>query len=132
MGHPVTSHARPPFIPPAGPIVALGGAELVPLDLAGRRLRQLVEELEAPGPLVAGKTRLAEHVELARVEGRAGRRDDVGDRTQDALAVPLPDDGHLEHAGMRDEHRLYFGRRDPLAPDAEHVVAAAEIGVVAV
>src|SRR5579859_7170178 len=108
-------------------------AELVALDLARHRLRQLGHELDQMGVLEALQARLAVLLQLGdeRVPGdHVTLRDDEGLDARE----PVDADPHHRALGDRrvlDERRLDLHRRDPQAADLDHVVRAALVPVVA-
>src|SRR5579859_1263811 len=109
-------------------------AQLVALDLARDRLRQLGDELDHVRVLEPLQPRLAVLLQLRhqRVAGlRAGARDDEG---LDLCEVVHADSDHraLRHGLVLEQSRLDLDRRDPQAADLDHVVGAALVPVVAV
>ena len=112
--------------------VALALAQAKALDLAGRRLRQLVDELDRARVLVGRELLLDEGLELVFAHRCARLEHDEGLGLGQALAVLGADHRALEHRRVLHQRRLDLERRDPDAAHLEHVVAAAGVGVVAV
>src|SRR5205823_7437613 len=103
------------------------GPELEALDLAGRRLGQLADELDPARVLVGRDLVLHERLELAgqRVPGLPRLlEDDEGLGLDEPVGVLLADHRRFEHRGVAHERGLHLDRRDPDAPDLQHVVGA--------
>src|SRR4051794_32426109 len=126
---PATSGARP-----SGPLSGAGGAELGPLDLAARRLWELIGELDDARELVGRRRPLHVLLELPRelLGGLAVAEDD--DRPDDgaALGVRRRHRRRLGDAGVGDERRLDLEWADPVAGGQDQVVAAPLVEEVAV
>src|SRR5690606_15180609 len=109
-------------------------AQAEALDLARRRLGQLVDEMDGARILEWRQLALHESLQLL-LDGFAGRiaraKHDIGDGLDQALAVGGADDRCLEHRRVLDEDVLHFDGRDVLAAYLDHVVAATGIGVIA-
>src|SRR5436309_12788338 len=93
--------------PSRGPPHAL--AQLVLLDLAGRRLRQLAE-LDLARRLEARQRLAREGDQLLARQRRAGAQRDEPFRPLAPLLVRDRDDGRLEHVRMPDERALDLAR----------------------
>src|SRR6266542_6023581 len=94
--------------------------ELEPLDLAGRGLRQLVDEIDPAWVFVRRDPRLHELLQLlgqrvARLLALLEQHE--GPRFGELVLVLRADDAALEHGQMLHERSFDLGRRDPLARD---------------
>src|ERR1019366_4893741 len=114
---------------PARPLAI---AQAKALDLSGRRLRQLVDELERTRVLVGCEALLDEGLQLGVASRLPGLDDDEGLGLDESVPVLDADHRRLEHRRVLHQRRLDLEGRDPDAAHLEHVVAAPGIGVVAV
>src|SRR5436190_11737380 len=76
-----------------------GLAQPEPLDLSGRGLRQLRQELDPPRPLVLGQPLAHELLERVAELGRARdtlTQDNEGHRLDEAIVILVPDDAAFE------------------------------------
>src|ERR1700716_927891 len=109
--------------------------QLEALDLAGRRLWKLGDELDPPRVFVRRERTLHEHLELVgerRRRGRAVGADDVRTRLDQAIAVGARDDRAFAHGRVTEQDGLDLEWRDPVATHTEEIVRAAMVRVVAV
>ena len=96
-----------------------------PLDLAARRLRETVDEVDRAREGVRGELRLDE---LLQLDGQFGTPDDTivqHDVRLQHLTVDLVrrgDGGRLEYCGVPAEHRFDLERPDPVAGHDDDVV----------
>src|SRR5215510_1671914 len=121
------ARGRTPSARPSGP-------ELEPLDLAGRGLGQLGDEVDPAGVLVGSDLVLDEGLELVGELVAAARgllEDDEGLRLDQPIAVLTADHRRLQHRRVAHQRRLDLDRRDPDTADLQHVVRAAAVPEVA-
>src|SRR6267143_2395990 len=109
-------------------------AQLVALDLAGHRLRQLGHELDRVRVLVALQLGLAvllegRHQVIARLHPTLG--DDEGLDAREPVDLDA-DDRALHHRWVLQQSRFDLDRRRPQAADLDHVVGPPLIPVVAI
>src|SRR5664279_1970541 len=84
-------------------------AQAKSLDLAGRRLRQLRQELDPARTLVLGESLAHVLLQLAtelRRTADAGTDDDERHRLDEPVVIFAPDDAALHHRRVRDERVL--------------------------
>src|SRR5439155_24295311 len=96
-------------------------AELVLLDLPGRRLRQLAE-LDLARSLEARQVQARERDQLGLREGRVRPERDEGLRTLAPFLARDRDHRRLEDVRMADERLLHLDRRDVLAAGDDDVL----------
>src|ERR1700736_2045496 len=99
-------------------VVTMSLARLEPLYLPGPGLGEGFDEFHPPGILVRGEASPGERLQLRRQLGGSldsSPKHDEGLRLEQVVLVGLSHHRDLEDAGMRDQHRLDLGRRDPLA-----------------
>src|SRR5436190_3990424 len=87
---------------------ALEFAQLEALDLSGRRLRQLVDELDEARVLVGRKPFLDEGLETRFVDPLAGLEDDERLGLDEAFLVLLADDRALEYRLVLHQRGLHL------------------------
>src|ERR1700730_2889579 len=97
-------------------------AQFEALDLAGRGLRQRIDEFDParifPRPYRALDVRLEALIERpASALARVSLENHESLRLEQTLGVLRRNDGRFEHIGMADERRLHFERRNPDAAD---------------
>src|SRR5262245_2714074 len=117
--------------PPARP----SGPQLEALDLAGRGLRQLRDEVDPAGVLVRSDLVLHEGLELVGELVTAARRlfeDHERLRLDEPIAVLTAHHRRLQHGGMAHQRRFHLDGRDPDAADLQHVIGASAVPEVAV
>src|SRR3989440_12019625 len=128
--------ARATARPPASRANArTSGAQLETLDLAGRRLRQLADELDPARIFIGRDLVLDEGLQLVGEAGAAARgllEHDERLGLHEPIGVLVDDDGRLEHGRVPDQRVLDLHRRYPDAADLQHVVGAARVPEVAV
>src|SRR5207249_2985501 len=110
-------------------------AQLVALDLAGHRLRQVVDELDHVWVLESLQPRLAVVLQLLHqrivLRNCRGLRDHEGLDPGEAVDRDA-DHRALRHRGVLEQRRLDLDGRDPQATDLDHVVGAPLVPVEAV
>src|SRR5438309_2153923 len=108
-------------------------AQLVTLDLARDRLRQLGHELDDVRVLIALQPRLAVLLELRRkcIAPRPALGDHEGLDPGEAFDLD-PDDGALVDGWVLEQNGLDLDRRCPQATHLDHVVRAALVPIEAV
>src|SRR6266851_2034323 len=115
-------------------VVTMSLPQLESLDLPGRGLGEGLDEFHPPRILVRGEASPRKSLELGRQLGGtlySRPKHDEGLRLEQVVLVGLSHHRHLEDAGMRDQHRLDLGGRDPLAARLDHVVRSAAVDVIA-
>src|SRR4051812_26390585 len=117
------------------PRIHRSAAQLEPLDLAGRGLRQLGKKFDPARIFVRREALL--HMLLKRPLQRLRGtlpwlQYDIGLGLAELLLAFMPDDGGFQPRVVRDERRLDFRRRHPDTRDLQHVIGAAAVGVEAI
>src|SRR5258708_11275111 len=107
----------------------------VSLNLSGRGLRKLRQELHPPRPLVLGQTLAHELLQLLRQLRRAldpFAEHDERHRLDERVAVLAADHTAFQHGRMRHQRLLDFYGTDPQAADFQQIVAAAGVSEIPV
>src|SRR5919109_803846 len=107
-------------------------AQGLPVDLAGRRLRQLVDQLDGARILVLAEPRLHELLKLPCESRAHPGRHHASLRNLAAQGIGDADDGRLPHVGMREERLLDLERAHRPAGGDDHVVRASRMKEIAV
>ena len=112
-----------PFVPPVTTTMA-AQLERLPVELSGRRLRQVVDEADLARVLVRRELLAHEVLQLLLLERLSG--DDVGAGEREAVLLRA-DDGALDDVRVADQAVLDLGRRDPDPAHLDQVVGAAAV-----
>src|SRR5262249_31394011 len=105
------------------------------LDLAGRGLWELADELDPTRIFIGSNAIFYESLQLRRKFGARFcgiLQNDEGLCFHKTFFILFSDDSGLEHSGMRGKRALDFEGRDPAAADFQHVIAAPAVGVIAI
>ena len=111
----------------SGQRAARSGAQRRAPDLAARRARELVREVDDARVLVGRRRGLRVLLQLARERGRRREPSRDHDRAHDAprSASGAATTAASATAGCADERRLHLERPDPVSGGDDHVVGAA-------